>query len=693
MTSVNRQPVDFLAALNPNQRRAAEHRAGPLLVVAGAGSGKTKTLASRVAALIRAGAAPAGILLLTFTRRAASEMIRRAGQVVGEAAAAGVWGGTFHAVAHRLLRIHGQALGLNKNFTVMDQGDAEDLLHLIRTDFNLHHSASRFPKKSTLLAIYSRSVNAGEPLEKVLSERFPWCQDHSAEIKRIFQEYVERKSQRELLDYDDLLLYWEQALTEPAVGSALARRFQHILVDEYQDTNPIQASILQKTWSLMQASSDLNTDGGAANRSIMVVGDDAQSIYSFRGATVENILRFPEQFPGTTTVTLDQNYRSVTPILEASNAVMEAASRRFTKNLWSERPSSQKPLLVTCAGEIEQSSYVVDRLLEHREEGIPLTRQAVLFRASHNSDALEVELSRRNVPFVKWGGLRFLEAAHVKDLLAFLRILENPQDDLSWMRILQMLEGIGPGRARQAVEHLQQSRQTAAALRAWRAPAAAQEQVQALAKLVEELCGHESELPLPAQIERIRRYYKPIFEDRYEQPEMRNRDLDQLELLAHQASSRAGFLADLTLDPPTSTGDLAGTPLLDEEYTVLSTIHSAKGCEWDVVYVIHAADGVLPSDMCDTEAELEEERRLLYVAMTRARDRLYVTFPMRYYHRKHALGDSHSFAQLSRFLPPALFPLFERHSHVGPEPELTATQAQTQPVAETVHARLKKLWQ
>src|SRR5438105_6447364 len=268
-TATNSKQFEFLAALNPNQRAAVEHHAGPHRVVAGAGSGKTKPLATRVAALIRKGVAADSILLLTFTRRAANEMIRRAGQVVGEAAAAGVWGGTFHAVAHRLLRIHGQTFGLSKNFTVMDQGDAEDLLHLIRTDFNLHHSTSRFPKKSTLLATYSRSVNTGEPLEKVLSERFPWCQDHGAEIKRIFQEYVERKSQRELLDYDDLLLYWEQALTEPAVGSALARRFQHILVDEYQDTNPIQASILEKTWRLMGDSSDPNTDGNAAHRSIM----------------------------------------------------------------------------------------------------------------------------------------------------------------------------------------------------------------------------------------------------------------------------------------------------------------------------------------------------------------------------------------------------------------------------------------
>jgi len=425
----------------------------------------------------------------------------------------------------------------------------------------------------------------------------------------------------------------------------------------------------------------------------MVAGDDAQAIYSFCGATDENILRFPEQSPGATTVTLEQNYRSVVPILEASNAVMEAAKRRFTKNLWSEKPSGQKPVLATCAHEIEQSTFVVDRILEHREEGIPLIRQAVLFRAAHNSDALEVELSRRNIPFVKWGGLKFLEAAHIKDLLAFLRILENPRDELSWMRVLQMLEGIGPGRARQVLEHLRESQHEVPALRTWKPPEVARQQVEGLAGLLEELTSQKPEPPLPAQIERIRGFYLPIFQHRYDQPEMRLRDLDQLELLAQQATSRASFLADLTLDPPVSTGDLAGPPLLDEEYVILSTIHSAKGCEWDVVYVIHAADGVLPSDMSDGESELEEERRLLYVAMTRARDRLYITFPLRYYHRKHALGDNHSFAQLSRFLPPELFPLFERRGVDGAEPTAPEVQAPAVPVFESVQKRLQRLWE
>ncbi len=683
MTS--RSPPSFLATLNANQRAAAEHVSGPLLVIAGAGTGKTKTLATRVAALIQGGAIPGRILLLTFTRRAAGEMIRRAGQAVGESMAVGVWGGTFHAIAHRLLRMHSQALGLSKGFVIMDQGDAEDLLHFIRTDFDLHRAKSRFPQKGTLLAIYSRCVNTGETLEQALLEHFPWCKAHQPDIKRIFQEYGQRKRERQLLDYDDLLLYWDQALSVPAVADGIAGRFQHVLVDEYQDTNPMQAAVLRKLWNCMQSA-------GPNDCSLMVVGDDAQSIYSFRGATVKNILEFPEQFPGTTTVKLEQNYRSVTPILDAANALMHDAPHQFAKNLWSDRARGRKPHLVTCADELEQSRFIVERILEAREEGIPLMKQAVLFRAGHNSDALEVELSRRNVPFVKWGGLKFLESAHIKDLLAFLRILENPRDELSWMRVLQMLEGVGPGRARQAIDHLQQSQNGPRTLLAWKAPAAARDQVQNLVGLLQELAVDDPEPPLPSQIARVRRFYTPLFEKRYEQPQMRVRDLDQLELLAQQASSRAAFLADLTLDPPVSTADLAGPPLLDEEYVVLSTIHSAKGCEWDVVYVIHAADGVIPSDMSNSEGELEEERRLLYVAMTRARDHLCIVFPLRYYHRKHALGDAHSFAQLTRFVTPEMLPLFERSGRDRDEPSLPEGEASSCSVIESVQERLERLW-
>ncbi|MBM4071472.1 MAG: ATP-dependent helicase [Planctomycetes bacterium] len=681
-TQQNCNPTKWLDGLNPDQCRAAKHCAGPLLVVAG--TGKTKTIAARVANLIEEGADPARILLLTFTRRAAEEMLRRAGRVVGEAVTRQVQGGTFHAMAHKLLRIYSEALGLGKNFVVIDPGDAQDLLDLIRTELGLHKSESRFPKKATLLSIYTRCVNASQPLNQALAERFPSCLPHADDIKRIFQEFASRKADRDLLDFDDLLLYWSQALDLPEIGKAIATRFQHILVDEYQDTNPSQAAILQKMYQLMTQGLE------GTSCSVMVVGDDAQSIYSFRGATVQNILDFPEQFAGATVITLEQNYRSTIPILRVANAVMHFARKRYPKNLRSDRASECRPELVTCANEMAQSTFIADRILENREEGIPLTKQAVLFRASHNSDALEVELRRRNIPFVKWGGLKFLEAAHIKDLLAFLRVLENPRDDLSWMRILRMFDGIGPGRAREAVLHLQECWGGFQSLEAWNAPVSAHAQLRQLIDLLEGLA--DSGLPVSVEIERIRQFCTPLFEERYESSEMRLRDLDQMELLSQQARSRTSFLADLTLDPPNSTGDLAGPPLLDEEYVVLSTIHSAKGCEWDAVYVIHVADGVIPSDMAQGEDDLEEERRLLYVALTRARNRLYVTFPWRYFHRKHSMGDAYSTAQFSRFLPPAVHFLFDQISSCPTESDGMPKLAMSQPISANVRARVRQLW-
>jgi DNA helicase-2/ATP-dependent DNA helicase PcrA len=675
---------DFLSALNENQRQAAEHGSGALLVVAGAGTGKTKTLAARVASLIERGADPTSILLLTFTRRAAVEMLRRAGQYVGDAAARAVWGGTFHSIAHRLLRMHHQAIGIPGNFVCMDPADAADLLNLIRTDLGLDRSKVRFPQKGTLWQIYSRAINAGQPLETVLADRFPWCQDHCESIKEVVRQYAACKADRGLLDFDDLLLYWQQALEAPGLGDILAQRFRHVLVDEYQDTNPVQASILRTLWSRMGS-----PDGGNdSDASLMVVGDDAQAIYGFRGATVENILRFPEEFSPATVIRLEQNYRSTKPILHIANGVMRGASRRHAKELWSERAHIEKPVIVTCGDELAQSTFIADRILEYRERGVPLMEQAVLFRTGYNSAALEIELGRRNIPYVKWGGLRFLEAAHVKDLLAFLRLAENPKDDLSWLRILQLFDGIGPGRARQAIQYLRDHEDALTSLGSWPAPVEARPAVCGLVEVLAEMS--RPGLNLAGQIERIRLFYRPILESRYDNAEMRARDLDQLELLAENAPSREAFLVDLTLDPPVSTGDLAGPPHRDEEYVVLSTIHSAKGCEWRNVYLIHAADGVLPSDMANGAEELEEERRLLYVAVTRAKDRLVISFPLRYYHRKHPLGDRYSTAQLCRFLEPAMFELFDRQSHgridLTPAPAVSGRA-----IPNAVNARLQKL--
>ncbi len=669
----------WLDNLNDSQRQAVQHGEGPLLIVAGAGTGKTRTLVARVAQLISRGVPPQRILLLTFTRRAAAEMLSRVGRMTDPEVAAKVWGGTFHAVSNRLLRIYGKSIGLAPEFTVMDQSDAADLMNMVRNDLGVARGEKRFPRKQTLVSIYSRTVNAGEKLGAVLEKVFPWCADDVEGIQRIFKDYVRRKREANVLDYDDLLLHWNVLCQAPGVGDTVADRFEHILVDEYQDTNSLQARILIGMRKHI--------------KNITVVGDDAQSIYSFRAATVRNILDFPEQFPNTTIVTLEQNYRSITPILQASNAVMDQASERFTKNLWSQREAQRKPQLFTCVDERQQVEDVCANVLEHLEGGTALMRQAVLFRAGHHSDLLEVELARRNIPFHKYGGLKFIEAAHIKDMLAFLRILENPYDEISWFRILQMLEGIGPRSAQRLMDALGVRRpaepregEPPTGISPLRRlftdppapPPAAKDGFESLRQALADCSGSrtdaagnvapsaetpEKELPLPVQVERLRRFYEPIFEKLYENPGIRLRDIEQLEQIASGYRSRSRFIADLTLDPPTSTSDLAQPPHLEEDWLNLSTIHSAKGCEWDVVHIIHAADGMIPSDMATgSDEEIEEERRLFYVAMTRAKDWLYVYFPLRYYHRRGKMHDRHSYAQLTRFVTPQVRSLFDERS-------------------------------
>jgi DNA helicase-2/ATP-dependent DNA helicase PcrA len=694
--------ASWMEKLNPAQSEAVTHGDGPLLVVAGAGTGKTLTLACRVAHLVQTGVAPERILLLTFTRRAAGEMVDRAGRLIGRSTDR-VWGGTFHAVANRLLRLHGPPIGIRSDFTVMDQSDGADMMDLIRSELRLGSGKRRFPRKGTLAAIYSRTVNAGTRLTEVLDRAFPWCSGDVEGIREIFGRYVDRKRRQNVVDFDDLLLYWGALARGSRTARVVNDLFDHILVDEYQDTNALQAEILRH----MRA--------GSAN--ITVVGDDAQSIYSFRSATVQNILDFPDVFPGTRIVRLERNYRSTQHLLDASNAVIALSSRRHPKTLWTERRAGRLPALLTSRDEADQCDQVCRLLLEHREQGTPLKRQAVLFRTAHHSDQLEVELSRRNIPFVKYGGLRFLEASHVKDLLALLRLLENPYDEVSWFRALQLLDGVGPAAAERVMARLGVRRggtdaEAGSPLRLLGerpppVPRTAGEEYEQLRsaladcaradppeRTVKEADDPEAtDLPPTAQIERLRRFLEPVFERRYGQPGPRLRDIDQLELLAARYTSRGRFIADLTLDPPNSTGDLAGPPLLDEDYAVLSTIHSAKGCEWDVVHVIHAADGMIPSDMATGSAEeIDEERRLLYVAMTRAKDALYVHFPLRYYRRPRGHGDAHAYAQLTRFIPEHVRPLFDVRSTVGVQGETDKVAAGVGDVRE-VAALIARLWE
>jgi DNA helicase-2/ATP-dependent DNA helicase PcrA len=635
--------LDSLEGLNAQQRAAVEHGRGPLLVVAGAGTGKTRTLVHRTAHLIAQGTPPQRVLLLTFTRRAAAEMLRRVDQLLRRNSGSGglrsdpaqrVWGGTFHATATHLLRLYGQLIGLDPAFTILDRGDTEDLLDVVRTELNLAKTEARFPKKGTCLAIYSACVNARRPIAEVIQDQFPWCEPWVDELKKLFQAFADRKDRAALLDYDDLLLFWSGLMRDASAGPLVRERFDCVLVDEYQDTNRLQAEII----------AGLSPSG----EGLTVVGDDAQSIYSFRAATVRNILDFPQQFPGTTVVKLEQNYRSTPEVVAVSNRVIAEAKERHEKQLRSTRDPGNQPQLVACHDEDEQADFVVRTVLAHRESGLRLKDQAVLFRTSHHSMLLEAELARRNVPFVKYGGLKFLETAHVKDLMAFLRLAENPRDLVAGSRVLLLLPSIGPQRARQLLDELlEQGGQFAQ----WEDSSIPRHcpRWPAFVRLMTTLQEARA-TAIAAQISLVRDFYSPLLEEKYDQPEPRLRDLEQLEQVALRFSSRQEWLADFALDPPSSTEDFAGEPLLDEDYLILSTIHSAKGLEWRAVYTIHAADGNIPSDMSTGKPEqIEEERRLFYVALTRARDHLYICWPLRYYHaHRGPKASQYGFAQPNR---------------------------------------------
>ncbi len=683
--------TDYLATLNLEQRRAVEHGitrsgvniAGPLLVIAGAGSGKTDTLAHRVAHFIVNGADPARILLLTFSRRAAAEMERRAHAIIVAAVGPAnghsplLWSGTFHAVGARLLRLYAASIGLDPSFTIHDREDSADLLNLVRHDLGFSEKAKRFPLKATCLAIYSRAVNAAETLDTVLHRQFPWCAEWEGELRLLFDAYVEAKQRQHVLDYDDLLLYWGELMQVTDLAQEVRSLFDHVLVDEYQDTNALQAAILL----------GLKPDGAG----LTVVGDDAQAIYGFRAATVRNILDFPGQFsPPAHLVTLEQNYRSTQPILAASNAIIGLARERFTKDLRSTRASGEKPALISVQDETGQVGCVVATILENREAGKTLKDQAVLFRTSHHSAMLEIELARRNIPFVKFGGLKFIEAAHVKDLVSILRWAENPQDRVTGFRVIQLLEGIGPSTAGKVLDRME-GRAPVDALAAFRPPAKAAEQWRDLVDLMQHLYAGSS--AWPAELDKVREWYGPHLERRYPDAAVRVGDIEQLQRIAAGYASRAKFLTDLTLDPPSATSDEAGAPLRDEDYLILSTIHSAKGQEWKSVFVLNVVDGCIPSDLgTGCSDDIEEERRLLYVAMTRAKDQLNLMVPQRFYtHQQAKKGDKHLYAARTRFIPSTVLGHFEQR--IWPE---VARFAQTRPQAPgpsvDLGARMRGMW-
>ena len=673
--------------LNDAQRAAAEHGVGdpdgpePLLVIAGAGAGKTNMLAHRVAHLILSGADPRRIMLATFSRRAAAELNRRVQRLLQrrlapDAAALAVptYSGTFHAIGARLLREYAPRIGLDPQFTIHDREDSADLLNWARHAAGLSDRPDRFPTKATCLAIYSRIVNSRATLAETLGRVFPWAAAHESALNGLFASYVEAKQRQSVLDYDDLLLYLAQMLAEPEIAAEIAARFDHLLVDEYQDTNKLQAEIALA----------LRPRG----RGLTVVGDDAQSIYSFRAATVRNILDFPKSFePSARIVTLDRNYRSTQAILAASNAVIGLAPERYAKDLWSDRKGGAPPALVTVAEESDQARFIATRVLENREAGATLKSQAVLFRTAHHSAALELELTRRNIPFVKFGGLKFLDSAHIKDTLALMRFAQNPRDRVAGFRVAQLLPGVGPASAEKIIAAAAAD-DAFATLAALTPPAKAREAFAEFVALMQSLARGA---PWPADLGEAIAWRRAHLDEAYDNSAPRAADLDALERIAATFPSRERFLSELTLDPPDATSDESGPPLRDEDYLILSTIHSAKGQEWKSVFVLNCVDGCIPSDLATGSSdEIEEERRLLYVAMTRAKDELALVAPQRFYvHGQPKHGDRHVLAARTRFIPPLLLKHFERVS--WPPPQAEMRRAAEGPRVDLA-ARMRAMW-
>jgi DNA helicase-2/ATP-dependent DNA helicase PcrA len=685
-------------SLNPSQRRAATFgtpvpdkgvNAGPLLILAGAGTGKTNALAHRTAHLVLNGVDPARILMLTFTRRAAQEMIKRTQTIVGEVMAergrAGdrsvvtrlLWSGTFHSVGNRILRLYAKHLGLDPNFTVLDRADAADLMDVVRHELGFSAKDKRFPRKDACLAIYSYRVNTRLSLKQTLEEQFPWCREWEADLTRLYRDYVGRKQKNRVLDFDDLLLYWHVMMQNPALAQSLAKNFDHVLVDEYQDTSALQGEVIHA----------LKPDG----KGVTVVGDDAQAIYSFRAAAVENILGFADRYsPKADMVVLSQNYRSTQLILDAANALMADGARQHRKTLLGTRQSTMKPFYVAMDDAQAQAEYIAGKILQTREIGGSLRRHAILFRSAHHSDVLEVEFTRRNIPYVKYGGLKFLEAAHVKDMMSVLRWADNPRNFVAAFRVLKLLPGFGPATAKQALDHFEAQSFSVKSLAAFEAPQQIKMEWKRFCALIEKLADPAT--PWAGQVGQVREWYKPQLERIYESAWTRMGDLEQLEQLSTQHASRERFLTELTLDPPVVTSDQSGAASKDEDYVILSTIHSAKGQEWDIVYVLNVSDGNFPSEFSTGKPEMiEEERRLLYVAMTRARNELHLCAPLKYAVTQQAKdGDAHVYGAKSRFMTDRVLDCFERISLRNMRGVESLREAEAATV--DVVAQLKEMW-
>jgi DNA helicase-2/ATP-dependent DNA helicase PcrA len=624
--------IDYRAALNSQQLAAVTAGEGPSLVIAGAGSGKTRTLVYRVAYLIDSGIDPSNILLLTFTRKSAQEMLARVGDLIG-ARSQRVCGGTFHSVANLLLRRYGRSIGVEPGFTILDRGDAEDLIALMRAQLGLNEKDKRFPRKGTIMEMLSKCENTLRSLDEIILDEFGHFADHIEDLGRLQKAYQAAKRQKQLLDYDDLLVMLRQLLLLDEVArTTISRQYRYILVDEYQDTNRLQAEVIRQLAS--------------THNNVMVVGDDSQSIYGFRGATFKNIMEFPTLFLGTTMYKLEENYRSTQPILNLANCIIDEAAEKYTKRLFTRKIDGPLPALVEAAGENTQSRFIAQKILELREEGVPLSEVAVLFRSSFHSFDLEIELSRKGLPFIKRGGVKFIETSHVKDLLAHVRVIANPLDTVSWHRVLMLVEGVGPKKAQDLLATLVKSDKPVQTLR--EVTGRSSVGLKSLANTLESLSGAEDLRPANL-VSQAYEYYLPILKEQYDDYPKRIRDLDHLQTIAEGYPGVDEFLADLALEPPDGSAVGVDASDRDDERMVLSTIHSAKGLEWQCVFVIWVVDGRFPSVYSFVaDDELEEERRLFYVAVTRAKRHLFLTYPINVFDK----GSGMLLSKPSRFLDP-----------------------------------------
>jgi DNA helicase II / ATP-dependent DNA helicase PcrA len=620
--------------MDEDQLAAVDHGDAPLVIMAGAGTGKTRTLTARVARLLDAGVAPERLLLLTFTRRAAAAMTSRAAALCGDPAAGRrMWGGTFHAVAHRLIAEHAHQLGLG-DVSVLDAGDVVDLLDLLREEHGLVGTQVRLPTSRALADVYTRAVNTGRPTREVMRDEFPWCLDHVEQINALFGDFVARKRARGLLDFDDLLLTWRALLAHPGVGARLRARWDWVLVDEYQDVNRVQVDIVRL----------LRSDGAG----LTVVGDDAQAIYGFRGASGTHLHEVHAALSGSRLVRLQRNFRSTQQVLDLANVIRPGQGASALRLRADRGQGSARPKLVTCANADAEARAVADAILTAHQDGLPLREQAVLMRTGHHSNQLEIELAVRKIPFVKYGGIEYTDTAHVRDLLAALRLVHNRRDELAWYRLLCRHRAIGKATARSLT----------AALLATETPADYSEVVAeappkartALHATLTDLADAQAASGPARAVEHCRSAIRRLVRAHYADWPRRIEDLDRLAATAAAQTDLAAFVAELIIDPAAASADYAKKPQVDEDYLTLSTVHSAKGLEWTAVHLIHAVDGAFPSDLAlSTDDGLDEEQRLFYVAVTRARDVLSIYIPQRM-PTNTGYGARHVLAKPSRFL-------------------------------------------